>query len=308
MIKCIVTTTINSPTAAIYKYAAKKDWTFIIVGDLKTPHEHYYELEKQFPNVMYLDPNYQEEKYTTISDLIGWNTVERRNIGFIQAYKMGCQVMATIDDDNIPYDFWGENLLVGKNVIADLWIPELNVFDPLSVTNCKHLWHRGYPIEYLPKRHLVHYRGQVNRKVLIQADLWDGDPDIDAICRMTHHPIVKFDDIKPFCSTNISPFNSQNVFIAREVIPYYTSLPFIGRMSDIWSSYIVQNLFPNSLVYNKASVYQQRNDHDLTIDLENEMLGYKHTLEIVNDLDHYQKYLPEKTNEFYELYKMYFTS
>ncbi len=299
----IVTTTINHPTEAIFKYASKKDWNLIIIGDLKTPHDAYSEFEKQFSNVLYLSPEEQEKKYPELSSIIGWNTIERRNIGFIEAYKQGCQIMATVDDDNIPYDFWGNNVLVNQEIIADYYETKLNVFDPLSVTNNKFLWHRGFPIEYLPKRHEIEYKGKRKRRVLVQADLWDGDPDIDAICRMTFHPNVKFDYIEPFCSNAIAPFNSQNVFISREVLPYYTSLPFIGRMSDIWSAYIIQFLFPNSVIFNKASVYQERNIHDLTKDLEHEMLGYKQTFQFVNNLKNYLNYLPEKTVRFYQIYK-----
>ncbi len=29
---------------------------------------------------------------------------------------------------------------------------------------------------------------------MMQADFWNGDPDIDAICRMEHAPECKFDD------------------------------------------------------------------------------------------------------------------
>lgn len=304
--KYIVTTTINNPTEAIFKYASKKDWKLIIIGDLKTPHEAYRSFEKEFSNVLYLSPQDQEKKYPGLSYIIGWNTIERRNLGFIEAFKQGCEVMATIDDDNIPYDFWGENLLVNKEIIVDLYEPKVNVFDPLSITNNKFIWHRGYPIEYLPRRHEIEYKGKIKRRVLVQADLWDGDPDIDAICRMTFHPIVKFQNLDPFCSNAIAPFNSQNVFISREILPFYTSLPFIGRMSDIWSAYIIQHHFPNSVVFNKASVYQERNIHDLTKDLENEMLGYKFTHQFVNDLKNYRKFLPEKTLEFYKIYQEQF--
>ena len=44
MKKIIVTTTIKEPTKAILKFCEKKDWSFIIVGDKKTPHESYYKL------------------------------------------------------------------------------------------------------------------------------------------------------------------------------------------------------------------------------------------------------------------------
>jgi len=309
MKKFIVTTTINEPTEATIKFAEisqKDNWTFIIVGDTKTPHEKYYELEKKYSNVKYFSPEEQETKYKEISDILGWKTIQRRNLGFIEAYIMGADILATVDDDNIPYDNWGFNY-VGKEIEVDLYEPELNVFDPLSITKDNYIWHRGYPIEYLQKRHRVEYKGKTKRKVLIQADLWDGDPDIDAMARLSFKPIVKYSDIKsPYCSNKISPFNSQNTFLSREVIPYYAVLPFVGRMDDIWGGYIVQHYFPNSVIYAPASVYQNRNIQDLITNLEKEIIGYRNTLNLINNLLNFEKEIPKETLHFYEKYRSFF--
>lgn len=306
MIKSIVTTTINRPTEAIIKFCKKCDWMFIIVGDLKTPHDEYLELEKQFSNVKYLKPENQESKYKDLSDAIGWKTIQRRNIGFVEAYNLGAEIIATVDDDNIPYDSWGTNVLVNQEIEVDLFTPKVDVFDPLSVTKDNKVWHRGYPIEYLQERHIVEYGGKTRRKVLVQADLWDGDPDIDAIARLSLKPILKYDIAMPYCSNKIAPFNSQNTFISREVIPYYAVLPFVGRMDDIWGSYILQHYFPNSVVYNKASVYQQRNEQDLITNLEKEIFGYRNTLNFINNLRDFEKFLPAETLNFYNIYRNQF--
>lgn len=310
MNKFIITTTINSPTEATIKFAeiARRDnWIFIIVGDSKTPHDEYFELEKKYNSVQYLTPKYQEENYKEISDMIGWKTIQRRNIGLIDAYHKGADVIATVDDDNIPYSNWGCTLFVGKTIEVDLYEPELDVFDPLSITKNNYIWHRGYPIEYLQKRHRVEYMGKIMRKVLIQADLWDGDPDIDAMARLIYKPIVKYSDIiKPYCSNKISPFNSQNTFLAREVIPYYCVLPFTGRLDDIWGGYILQHFFKNSLIYTPATVYQDRNAQDLIVNLENEFIGYRNTLELIKNLSIFDKIIPKKSIDFYELYRKQF--
>jgi len=49
------------------------------------------------------------------------------------------------------------------------------------------------------------------------ADFWNGDPDIDAICRMEHAPVCEFDEACfPIASNNPVPFNSQkHILIAR---------------------------------------------------------------------------------------------
>tara|TARA_Y100001972_G_scaffold100305_1_gene124660 strand:- start:416 stop:1330 length:915 start_codon:yes stop_codon:yes gene_type:complete len=299
--KFIVTTTINSPTEATRRFSEMNDWTFVVVGDTKTPHSEYQQLD-----CVYLSPDMQEGMCKELSDTIGWKSIQRRNMGFLFAYKQGADIVATVDDDNIPYDNWGKNVLVGQNIDCDLYEPEDNVFDPLSVTNTPEIWHRGYPIELLQRRNRVEYKGKTTRKVLVQADLWDGDPDIDAMARLTMKPIVRYDVEKPFCSNSIAPFNSQNTFLAREVIPFYTVLPHVGRMDDIWGSYIMQHYFPNNVVYNKASVYQDRNVQDLITNLEKEVIGYRNTFKLVNNLSNYRNYLPKETLNFFDTYRKQF--
>lgn len=304
--KYIVTTTINPPTEALLKYLKKKDWRSIIVGDLKTPHNEYSILERENENLTYLSPEYQENKYPDLSKAIGWNCIQRRNIGFVEAFNRGAEVMATVDDDNIPYDNWGENLVVGKEIEIDCFEPECGIFDPLSVTEYKELWHRGFPVQLLQQKNKIASLGKRKRKVLVQADLWDGDPDIDAIARISMNPEVKF-NVKGFYGSNkISPFNSQNTFLSREVIPCYSVLPFIGRMDDIWGSYILQKFFPDSVIYGPSSVYQLRNPQDLVKNLENEILGYRSSLNFIQNLNKFNEMLPEKTLNFWEVYRKQF--
>jgi len=304
--KAIVSTTINKPTEATLKFCWQSDWIMIMVGDKKTPHDDYFQLEKRFSNFKYLHPDEQEKKYKKISDIIGWNCIQRRPLGYIEAYNMGAEIIATVDDDNIPYDDWGKNLLVNKTVNVNLYECDAEVFDPLSITNQSHLWHRGYPIDLLKTRHNVNKKGKVKRKVLIQADLWDGDPDIDAMARLTYRPSVRFDVDSPYCSNKISPFNSQNTFISREVFPHYVVLPHVGRMDDIWGGYIAQYYYPDSVVYSKPTVCQVRNEHDIITDLEKEIIGYRYTLDLINDLANYKNYLPDRTKVFVDEYRKAF--
>ncbi len=307
MKKCIVTTTINKPTEALLKYVGKKDWAMIIVGDLKTPHEDYKKLEIENSNVSYLSPEEQEKNYPELSKSIGWNCIQRRNIGLVEAYKRGAEIIATVDDDNIPYDNWGENIFVGKEVEVDCYKSECGIFDPLSITRSNNLWHRGFPVQLLKEKNKIKLIGKVKRKVLIQANLWEGDPDIDAIARITLSPEVKFTEISSiFCSINISPFNSQNTFLAREVIPFYAVFPFLGRMDDIWGSYILQKFFPQSVIYGPATVYQARNSQNLVKNLEDELMGYHNTLNLIKDLDNFKEHLTEGALSFWKVYQKQF--
>ena len=301
MNKYIVTTTINPPTLATIKYSRKEDWTLIVVGDTKTPHYEYENL-----NCIYLSPEYQEKTYPELSDTIGWKSIQRRNIGFVEAYNRGADIVATVDDDNIPYDSWGTNVVVGETVEIDFYDTHLGVFDPLSVTEHNQVWHRGYPIELVPFRKEVTYGGKLKRKVLVQADLWDGDPDIDAMARLSIKPTVKFGVQDAYGSTSISPFNSQNTFLARDVIPYYSVFPHVGRMDDIWGGYVLQYYFPNSVIYNKASVFQDRNVQDLITNLEKEIMGYRKTSELIRSLPDWQSIVPKETLSYWDAYRRCF--
>ena len=246
-----------------------------------------------------MSPEDQEDLNKELSDSIGWNCIQRRNMGFLYAYQQGAEIVATVDDDNIPYEFWGKELFVNKEIDLELFESENGYFDPLSITNNKNLWHRGYPIEMVPTKNNVKSIGISKRRVLVQADLWDGDPDIDAICRLSVMPEVKFDVVEPYGSKQLSPFNSQNTFLSREILPYYMMYPNVGRMDDIWASYNVHEQFPESVIYNKASVCQLRNKHDIVLDLENEIIGYRNTLNLLKK--NYQ--IPEKARKSFEIYQ-----
>lgn len=309
MIKTIVTTTINPPSKAVKLFCERKDWNVVIVGDLITPHELFRKLEKKYKNTIYLSPEDQEEKYPELSKAIGWRKIQRRNIGYVEAYNQGAEIIATVDDDNIPYDNWGKDLFVEKTIKTNYFKTKLPVFDPIGATNHKNLWHRGYPLQLIAERD---YSQKTRKEMVpdIQADFWNGDPDIDAICRMEHAPECKFDSkYFPIACNKISPFNSQNTFLSRKVIKDYFLFPFVGRMDDIWAGYYVQAL-GFKVVYGKASVFQQRNIHDLTRDMKAEYLGYEHNLQlaslICDNPEIISNYLPKNAVKAFKIYQSYF--
>jgi hypothetical protein len=78
-------------------------------------------------------------------------------------------------------------------------------------------------------------------------------------------------------------------------------------MDDIWGSYILQHHFPATVVYNKATVYQDRNEQDLVTNLENEVIGYRNTYKLLGDLKNYYNYLPEAAQKFWDVYRKQFT-
>lgn len=319
MKKAIVTTTINSPTEALVKFAeiAERDgWALVIVGDQKTPHAEYGDFCARYECASYLTPAIQEDISPELSDLTGWNCIQRRNFGLVAAWRNGAEVIAMVDDDNIPYDHWGKNVLVGQETRVGILRTSQPVFDPLAAF-FPGIWHRGFPIQLLSGREAIG-TGLVTRKPLVQADLWDGDPDVDAICRITLRPEVTFNpQIAPFAGTKMGPFNSQNTFISREILPTYFLFPHIGRMDDIWAAYVTQLRYPDSVIYAKASVRQVRNEHNLFKDLQAEMLGYEHSIDLVEWLDSWPAgttipddkwpgYIPTRSLEAYKIYRSLF--
>jgi hypothetical protein len=306
--KAIVTTTIYSISEATRKFATFKDWKLYIVGDTKTPHDEYNEFCKEHENVFYLSPDYQEHNFKEISDLIGWKSIQRRNIGFLQALKDGAEIIASVDDDNIPLDNWGKNIIVGQPTNVYYYECDDIAFDPIGATNYTQLWHRGFPIQILKKRQDKY---KITRKTIIpdiQADFWNGDPDIDAVCRLEHKPMCFFDDkYFPLACNTFSPFNSQNTFFSREAMKKYIVIPYpgIGRMDDIWPSYYMQSI-GFKVIYNKATVFQDRNIQDLTKNMKMEYIGYEKTLELLYDLKkdskNYFNYLPEDSKKVVETY------
>jgi len=300
--KAIVTTSIFPPSEATRKFAKMEGWKLFVAGDKKTPHEEYLKLE----GIEYLTPEYQESTYPELSDLIGWNCIQRRNLAYVEAYKQGAEVIASVDDDNIPLTGWGQNLMLGKDLSIAKYTPlKYPAFDPLSATSYKNLWHRGYPFAWVHgKNDRSAEIGQITPD--IQANFWNGDPDVDAICRIEHNPLCDFsNDIFPFFSNVISPFNSQNTFFTRKSIKDFYVFPFVGRMDDIWGSYYCQSQ-GHKVVYGEPTVYQERNEHDLMVDFNKEVCGYENAHKIVKEPHNLKNYIPERSWDSFLAYQKLF--
>src|SRR5688572_27068649 len=146
MKKIIVTTTINPPTKAIERFQSFSDWALVVIGDKKTPHD--YTLTRG----TYVTPEEQQRYDGALSEAIGWNCIQRRNFGLLWAYDMGADVIAVVDDDNIPLTNWGESLLVRRTVEVDYYETDSLAFDPVGATNHSQISHRGFPLQLLPHR------------------------------------------------------------------------------------------------------------------------------------------------------------
>jgi hypothetical protein len=305
MMKVIVTTTINPPTEAIEAFEALKDWHLLVAGDKNTPAGY------RLTNGTYISPEEQEKYDPLLSKALGWNTVQRRNFGFLWAHELKADIVAIVDDDNIPLPGWGNNLLIGSDVEVDFYEVGLQAFDPMGATNYPQLSHRGFPLELLSKRNYSRKK-RLTIKPDVQADFWNGDPDVSAFCRLHYAPVCTFDPSAfPMAADAPGPFDSQNTFIHGRMLKDYFMFPFVGRMDDIWASYYVQSK-GYKVVYNKPSVFQRRNQHDLIADLKEEYIGYENNLRLINSLamnpESIFSFLPQQAAKAFNLYRRHFKS
>ncbi len=124
----------------------------------------------------------------------------------------------------------------------------------------------------------------------IQQGLSDEDPDVDAIYRLIMPLPVRFAASSSVALGRNSwcPFNSQNttwfkVAFPLLYLPSYCSF----RMTDIWRSFVAQRIAwacDWNILFHGATVYQERNKHDLLEDFANEMPGYLNNAKICNEL------------------------
>ena len=85
--------------------------------------------------------------------------------------------------------------------------------------------------------------------------------------------------------------------------------PDVGRMDDIWGGYYALAK-GHKVIYNKATVYQDRNVHDLTKDMKNEYLGYENNLHLLESIrknpEDILNFLPDSSKHAFVEYRKLF--
>lgn len=303
----IVTTTIFVPRLlSAYARDAKKHGhvpIFVVIGDKKTPPETEDFCKKLGKSsgfsVEYFSPDRQEsylKKFPALKRHLLWNSIQRRNIGILYAYSSGCETIITIDDDNflVSDDFIGGHQVVGTRLcdVVSSSTKWMNVCRLLKERHGRDFYHRGFPLE----RRLPNEKWKITRqkvRPVVNAGLWLGDPDVDAIERL-YHVADPTDAISYRGKRNVSPakgiwtpFNSQNTALRRDAIPAYFLSPYIGRYDDIWAAYLIKRIadhLGDSIVFGEPLVRQERNPHNYWKDLDSERAGHAHTLRFVDAL------------------------
>ena len=293
----IITTTIHVPKL-LADYAAdavkhNRDVAFFVVSDKKTPPEAETFCkgvagDSGLP-VRWLGISQQEEVMAAFPELnayIPWNCIQRRNVGHLLAWMEGYEMLIAIDDDNFvsDADYVGhhQSAFAAKQTesvsAARGWF---NCCSLLEDAGGRIFFPRGYPVEERSGaagdlRYLKN-----SARLVVNAGLWLGDPDVDAVTRLAVPPdVVNFPRGKTLglAQGTWCPFNSQNTAVHRDVLPAWFLSPAMGRFDDIWASYVVlacSEKMGDAVAFGRPLVRQDRNAHDLFRDFDLERLGMR---------------------------------
>ncbi len=270
-----VATTIFQPSQALKAFALgghERDWSVYVVGDKKTPEDF------SLPVGKYISVEASEKMKWSFPKTCPYNHYSRKNIGYIEAIAAGCEIIVESDDDNSPYEtfFAPRTRHVSAAQVNDAgWV---NVYSRFTE---KHVWPRGLPLSVV-KTANPDWSAYVTSEVdaPIQQGLADISPDVDALYRLLDDEAVVFDPAPDVAlgKNTWSPFNSQNTSWWKPAFPLmYLPSKCSFRMTDIWRSFVAQRLAWEcnwSVLYHRATVSQDRNEHDLMKDFEQEIPGY----------------------------------
>lgn len=280
----VIITSINHPTQAVVEIARdarKLDADFIVIGDSKSPADFHQD------GCLFYDVAQQQATGFAFAKACPTRHYARKNIGYLIAMQRGANVIVETDDDNIPReDFWLERSreVEARQIEDGRWV---NIYGYFSDSQ---IWPRGLPLDRIldPLPPLNTAVTKVSSP--IQQGLADDNPDVDAIYRLILPLPLVFKKEKPIALRNVwSPFNSQNTTWFPEAFPLLY-LPFYCsfRMTDIWRSFVAQRIaYLNgwSILYHASTVYQERNEHNLIRDFEEEVPGYLNNEKIKVALD-----------------------
>lgn len=292
-IALISTTIYASHVFELYRKFGK-DVSMIIAGDTKTPDDRVRQILKPLGDARYLSVADQQALNYKSSDVIGWGSIQRRNIALLEAIRTKADIIISIDDDNIPTtaDYFEQFSSVLSRPYSGLGVSSRRNWFDVGMFLVPPTPHRGFPYSL---RHLdpdLVVSPLIDASVGVAAGLWLGDPDIDAMTRIANRPMVYNMGeqlrsglaVLPGCFT---PFNSQNTAYLAELAPLMMVWIGVGRYDDIWASYVAERVMMETkhvVHYGKPYVWQERNQQNLFKNLKDEIFGMETTDRFVADL------------------------
>ncbi len=279
MNKVILITTIFRPTKAVKTFSNIEGYQLVVVGDKKTP-PHW-----KYNNVKYLSVDQQEDLDFKLTTVLPYNHYCRKMVGYLYAIKNGADVIIDTDDDNIPKEGWGFPESKGNFNFIPKGKGFVNTYK--YFTNHE-IWPRGFPLENIMDDKIELSSNLKNFKVGVWQGLADGDPDVDAIYRLTtNNKCCIFNDKDPIVLDKLTmcPFNSQNTLFFKELFPLLYLPAFVSfRFTDILRGLIAQPVmwqYGYHLGFIGSTVTQERNVHNYFDDFLSEIPMYQNTQKVV---------------------------
>lgn len=319
-----VTTTISQPTFfedyienIIENDHSLDRFEFVTVGDLSTPtsvRDYCEGLSDEYDTTV---------RYVGVQDQIDWmesrglerldeylpyNSIQRRNIGYLQASEAGTDVIVSLDDDNLAQDddIAGDFATVGETQsVLEVSAPN-NWYNSASMMeyeqeSSRDIYHRGFPYSRRDEEQGYSFTER-NRMVMIRAGLWLDVPDVDVITHLERGPratsvkerfnnrLVALDN-ETFC-----PVNTQNTAFHTDLMPLIHTIPMgdevegmeISRFDDIWLGFFAEKILQEmggTVAYGSPVSIHDRNTHNLNRELEHEAIGIRLNEVIVDILE-----------------------
>jgi hypothetical protein len=280
----------------------QENLTIYIIPDKKTPRELYIMADHWDAigfdvQCVLLDEQTTYLKKLGIEELIPWNSDNRRNIGYLMAVEDGCHGVVSIDDDNfcLQNNFFDEHSIVTKDEVfveashsLSKW---LNICEELME---RPFYPRGFPFFQRHERSATSGWVATQGKVAINAGLWAGNPDVDAVTWLgaERKKLRIVADELGYRGNLIlgpsvwSPINSQNTAVSRNAMAAYYFIPMgstvngmkIDRFGDIFSGYFAESCVKHMKEYIRFGspvVEHIRNSHNYMDDLKHELVCYE---------------------------------
>lgn len=295
---------------SVKSYSEKGDIVFYIVGDVNTPNECKVNCDKinsEYFNCIFLSVAEQEiflDGLNFPKSLIPLRSDNRRNIGYLKAVEEDCDLIISMDDDNFPDsdDFFDLHGVVGDEITTYQTSTMNNWFNPFTFLNAQDP--KGNPLNIYPRGFPYSRRWEdfsaltdapkQKGKVAVNVGLWLGDPDVDALTRLTTNCTAfskNIDDNFILGKNQLMPINTQNTALSKEAIECYYFIKMgymidgsiMDRFGDIFSGYFLLlcvHSVGDLISINNPLVFQDRNEHNIINDLAVEFPGIK----IIEDL------------------------
>jgi len=281
MKKNIVITSIYAATDAVNKFSKLDDYDLIVVGDKKTP------ADWNCQNAHFISVEEQSNSDYLLNKALPFNHYCRKMMGYLYAFTQEAEIIIDTDDDNIPRSIWAFPELEGRYPCLADNLGFINIYELYSEQK---IWPRGYPLRLLQKNNTVQKENITAKDVKtgIWQGLANGDPDVDAIYRLTIGEYCDFQENGNYVlgKGTITPFNSQNTAFAKDLFPLLYLPAFVTfRFTDILRGLVAQPimwLYDYHLGFTGPTVVQERNEHDYMKDFESEVPMYLHAENIVH--------------------------